>query len=189
MTQIVPLGIEGAFEIIPKQFGDKRGFLSETYNNQLLEERGINVDFVQDNHSFSSNKGTLRGLHFQTAPFAQAKLVRVTQGSVYDVIVDARIGSPTFNNWIGIEISRKKWNQVLVPKGFLHGFLTLEENTEVIYKVSDYYNAASDLSIRFDDPQIGINWPIGTSEICMSDKDANAPYLSDLDPGFIYGDI
>lgn len=188
MTKIIPLGLDGAFEIIPKQFADRRGFFSETYNARLLSEFGINLNFVQDNHSFSSEKGTLRGLHFQTAPFAQDKLVRVTRGSVYDVLVDIRIGSPTFNKWIGIEISAKKWNQVLVPKGFLHGFLTLEENTELIYKVSNYYDTDSDRSVRFDDPLIDIHWPMKPSEIRLSDKDANAPFLSDINSSFTYGE-
>ncbi|GGB61190.1 dTDP-4-dehydrorhamnose 3,5-epimerase [Roseibium aquae] len=183
MTEIRPLGLEGVVEIIPKKFGDERGFFSETFNAKVLKEAGIEIDFVQDNHSFSAQKGVLRGLHFQTPPFAQDKLVRVTRGAVFDVVVDIRKGSPTFAKWVGVEISAKKWNQVLVPKGFAHGFVTLEPDTEFLYKVSNYYSRDCDRSIRFDDPQIGVEWPID-SAVILSDKDRAAGLLAETETGF-----
>jgi len=181
MAEFRPLSLKGAYEIIPNKFGDERGFFSETYNANEFAEHGIDIDFVQDNHSFSAAKGVLRGLHLQTPPFAQDKLVRVTHGSVFDVLVDVREGSPTYKQWVGIEVSAKKWNQVLVPKGFLHGFLTLEENTEFHYKVSAFYAPENDRSVRFDDPEIGIEWPIASDQLQLSDKDKNAPLFQDAD--------
>lgn len=186
MPEFRSLGLDGAMEILPDKFGDERGFFSETYNSKLFAENGITIDFVQDNHSFSAAKGVLRGLHFQTPPFAQDKLVRVTKGRVFDVIVDIRLGSPTFAKWVGIEISAEKWNQVLVPKGFAHGFVTLEENTEFLYKVSALYSKECDRSIRFDDAVIGVEWPIHASDIILSEKDKSAPLLSDVNTGFVY---
>ncbi|WP_209015412.1 dTDP-4-dehydrorhamnose 3,5-epimerase [Roseibium limicola] len=186
MPEFRPLGLDGVIEILPKKFGDDRGFFSETYNAKAFEEVGINLGFVQDNHSFSAQQGVLRGLHFQTPPFAQDKLVRVTRGSVFDVIVDIRKGSPTFAQWIGVEISAKKWNQVLVPKGFAHGFVTLEPDTEFLYKVSNYYSKECDRSIRFDDPAIGVEWPVDTADAILSDKDRTAALLTETDTGFVY---
>ena len=186
MLEINHLGLDGVVEITPKRFADDRGFFSETYNANALKEAGIDIDFVQDNHSLSVHQGVLRGLHFQTPPFAQDKLVRVTRGSVYDVIVDIRKNSPTFGKWVGIEISAQKWNQVLVPKGFAHGFLTLEPNTEFLYKVSNYYSKECDRSVRFDDPAIGVKWPLASKALTLSDKDRNAPLLADTDTGFTY---
>ncbi len=186
MAEFRNLGLEGVIEIIPKKFGDDRGFFSETYNARLYASAGIELDFVQDNHSLSAEKGVLRGLHFQKPPFAQDKLVRVTRGSVFDVIVDIRKGSPTYAKWVGVEISAAKWNQVLVPKGFAHGFVTLEPDTEFLYKVSDYYSRDHDRSIRFDDPEIGVDWPVSPDEITLSEKDRAADLLSETDTGFIY---
>jgi len=186
MLEIKQLGLDGVIEILPKKFGDERGFFSETYNANAMKEVGIDIDFVQDNHSLSAQKGVLRGLHFQTPPFAQDKLVRVVRGSVFDVIVDIRKGSPTFSQWVGVEISAAKWNQVLVPKGFAHGFLTLEPNTEFLYKVSNYYAPDCDRSIRFDDSAIAIDWPLDPAELTLSDKDRNAPLLADTDTGFVF---
>lgn len=146
------LGIDGVFEISPRKFGDDRGFFSETYNAKSFVEAGIDLTFVQDNHSYSVAKGVVRGLHYQLPPFAQDKLVRVTRGAILDVAVDIRKSSPTFGKWVALEVSAEKWNQILVPKGFAHGFMTLVENTEVIYKVTDYYSrsmiARSVLTIR-----------------------------------------
>ncbi|MBA4783781.1 MAG: dTDP-4-dehydrorhamnose 3,5-epimerase [Rhizobiales bacterium] len=184
MPEFRPLGLEGAFEILPDKFGDERGFFSETYNARIFAENGITTEFVQDNHSFSSARGVLRGLHFQTPPFAQAKLVRVTRGRVYDVLVDLRQSSPTFKKWVGIEVSAEKWNQVLVPAGFAHGFVTLEENTEFLYKVSAFYARDCDRSVRYDDPEIGIEWPVAREAITLSDKDRNAPLLAAVETGF-----
>jgi len=186
MTEIRHLGLDGVLEIIPRKFGDERGFFSETFNANVLKEQGVDIDFVQDNHSFSAQKGVLRGLHFQTPPHAQDKLVRVTRGSVFDVIVDIRNGSPTFGKWVGVEVSAKKWNQVLVPKGFAHGFVTLEDNTEFLYKVSDFYSPDCDRSIRFDDPAIGIEWPLDAADAILSDKDRAAGLLANTETGFSY---
>lgn len=186
MPEFRNLGLDGVIEIVPAKFGDERGFFSETYNAKTYAEVGIGLDFVQDNHSLSAEKGVLRGLHFQTSPFAQDKLVRVTRGCVFDVIVDIRKGSPTFAKWVGVEISAKKWNQVLVPKGFAHGFVTLEPDTEFLYKVTNYYSKECDRSIRFDDPAIGIKWPVDLASIIMSDKDRAAGSLADTETGFVY---
>ncbi|MGX5710953.1 dTDP-4-dehydrorhamnose 3,5-epimerase [Brucella lupini] len=175
------LGIDGVFEISPRKFGDDRGFFSETYNAKSLAEAGIDLTFVQDNHSYSAAKGVVRGLHYQLPPFAQDKLVRVTRGAILDVAVDIRKSSPTFGKWVALEVSAEKWNQILVPKGFAHGFMTLVENTEVIYKVTDYYSPEHDRSIRFDDPAIGIEWPLPSSGVQLSDKDQKAPLFADAE--------
>lgn len=179
--EVRSLGLDGVFEIIPRKFGDDRGFFSETYNAAALESAGINLQFVQDNQSYSAAKGVLRGLHYQTAPRAQDKLVRVIKGAIIDVAVDIRKSSPTFGKWVSLEISAEKWNQILVPKGFAHGFVTLTEDTEVIYKVTDYYSPEHDRSIRFDDPAIGIEWPVFESELQLSEKDRKASNLADMD--------
>lgn len=179
--QVRPLGLEGVFEIIPRKFGDDRGFFSEIYNRKALAEAGIDLDFVQDNHSYSSTKGVVRGLHYQLPPFQQEKLVRVTRGAILDVTLDIRKSSPTFGKWISLEVSAEKWNQILVPKGFAHGFITLTDDTEVIYKVTDYYSPEHDRSIRFDDPAIGIIWPIPAGGVQLSDKDERAPLLANAE--------
>ncbi|GLU26081.1 dTDP-4-dehydrorhamnose 3,5-epimerase [Brucella sp. NBRC 12950] len=179
--EVRPLALDGVFEIVPRKFGDDRGFFSETYKVSALAEAGINLNFVQDNHSFSAAKSVVRGLHYQLPPFAQDKLVRVVRGAILDVAVDIRKSSPTFGKWVALEVSAEKWNQILVPKGFAHGFMTLVENTEVIYKVTDYYSPEHDRSIRFDDPAIGIEWPLPTSGVQLSDKDQKAPLLADAE--------
>lgn len=181
MPEVRPLGLDGVVEIAPRKFGDERGFFSETYNASSFAEAGIGLTFVQDNHSFSAVKGVLRGLHYQLPPVAQDKLVRVTRGRVFDVAVDIRRGSPTFGKWVGVELSAEKWNQILVPKGFAHGFVTLESDTEVLYKVTDYYSPEHDRSIRFDDPTIGIDWPIDTAAVQLSAKDRDAPTLAEAE--------
>ncbi|MDT6941779.1 dTDP-4-dehydrorhamnose 3,5-epimerase [Brucella pseudogrignonensis] len=175
------LDLDGVFEISPRKFGDDRGFFSETYNANSFSEAGIELTFVQDNHSFSAAKGVVRGLHYQLPPFAQDKLVHVTRGAILDVAVDIRKSSPTFGKWVALEISAEKWNQILVPKGFAHGFMTLVENTEVIYKVTNYYSPEHDRSIRFDDPAIGIDWPIASSDVQLSEKDQKAPLFADAE--------
>ncbi len=186
MPHFKKLELDGVVLVTADRFGDDRGFFSETYNKRVWQENGIDVDFVQDNHSVSSQTGTLRGLHFQTPPFAQAKLVRVTKGSVFDVAVDIRRGSPTFGKWVGVTLSAKEWNQLYVPTGFAHGFVTLEENTEFLYKVSATYSKDNDRSIRFDDPSFGIEWPVDASRLILSEKDKNAPLAKDIDTGFVY---
>lgn len=186
MLEVRELGLDGVLEIVPKQFGDSRGFFSETYNAERFAEHGITLEFVQDNHSLSRGEGVLRGLHYQIKPRAQDKLVRVSRGAIYDVAVDIRKGSPTFGKWVGTELSAEKWNQLLVPKGFAHGFVTLVPDTEVVYKVTDYYSRDHDRAIRYDDPEIGIDWPMAKSSIVLSEKDAAAPLLSEAEL-FSYG--
>jgi dTDP-4-dehydrorhamnose 3,5-epimerase len=181
MVEVRSLGLDGVLEIVPPKFGDDRGFFSETYNALRLDARGVSLTFVQDNHSFSAAAGVLRGLHYQLPPRAQTKLVRVVRGRIFDVAVDIRQGSPSFAKWVGLELSAEKWNQILVPAGYAHGFVTLEPDTEVIYKVTDYYSPSHDRSIRFDDPSIGIEWPFEIDGLHLSAKDRSAPLLTDSD--------
>ncbi|MDQ0325197.1 dTDP-4-dehydrorhamnose 3,5-epimerase [Rhodopseudomonas julia] len=181
MIEVRPLGLEGVVEIVPKKFGDDRGFFSETYNADRFAEAGIPLAFVQDNHSYSKAVGVLRGLHYQLPPRAQDKLVRVTRGRILDVAVDIRRSSPTFRRWVSLEVSAEKWNQILIPAGFAHGFLTLEPDTEVIYKVTDVYSPEHDRSLRFDDPEIGVDWPLSGDALTLSAKDQAAPLLAEAD--------
>ena len=170
----------------PARHGDHRGFFSETYNRRVLKKAGICVNFVQDNHSLSPTKGTVRGLHFQTPPFAQDKLVRVTRGSVFDVAVDLRKGSPNYGQHVNAVLSTAAWNQIFVPVGFAHGFMTLEPDTEVIYKVSDYYAPDNEAGILWNDPILAISWPLPEVEAILSEKDRVQPCLSDITPPFSY---
>jgi dTDP-4-dehydrorhamnose 3,5-epimerase len=179
MVEARPLRLDGVMELTPKKIGDDRGYFSETYNAEALAAHGIDLTFVQDNHSHSAAAGVLRGLHYQLPPHAQAKLVRVVRGRIFDVAVDIRRGSPNFGRWVGLEISAEKWNQMLVPAGFAHGFVTLEPNTEVIYKVTDFYSPRDDRSIRFDDPAIGVAWPVDTNRVQLAARDRDAPLLGD----------
>jgi dTDP-4-dehydrorhamnose 3,5-epimerase len=166
--------------VTAKKFGDHRGFFSEVYNRQAFADAGIALDFVQDNHSLSAQPGTLRGLHFQSPPFAQNKLVRVSRGRILDVAVDIRRGSPTFGRHVAVELSAENWRQLFVPIGFAHGFVTLEPDTEVMYKVTNYYSAANDLGLAWDDPALGIAWPLPPGGAVLSDKDRRHPRLRDL---------
>lgn len=184
MLDVRPLALDGLLEIRPARFADSRGFFSEVWNAEKLAEAGVELAFVQDNHSYSAAKGVLRGLHFQLPPSAQDKLVRVSRGAIFDVAVDIRRGSPTYGRWEGLVISAELWNQLLVPKGFAHGFVTLEEHTEVQYKVTAPYRADLDRSIRYDDPDIGIDWPLPAEQLELSPKDGSAPFLSAVDTGF-----
>ncbi len=168
----------------PKKFGDHRGFFSETYNKQALAEAGIDLDFVQDNHSLSGEVGTLRGLHFQTPPFGQDKLVRVVRGAILDVAVDLRKGSATYGKHVAAEISAEAWNQILVPIGFAHGFITLTPDVEVIYKVTNYYAPAHDKGLLWSDPSLGIDWPLPPGGPILSDKDKVQPTLAEIDAPF-----
>lgn len=184
MLEVNRLALEGLIEIRPKRFADDRGFFSETWNEAAWREKGISIHFVQDNHSSSKRRGTLRGLHFQTPPSAQAKLVRVTRGRAFDVAVDLRAGSPTFRKWEAVILSAAEWNQLLIPEGFAHGFLTLEDDTEVQYKASAPYDPDTDRAIRFDDPEIGIDWPIRMMDLVLSNRDREAPMLAEVETGF-----
>jgi dTDP-4-dehydrorhamnose 3,5-epimerase len=178
--------LPGVLILTPTRHGDARGFFSESWSKARLTEAGIDIDFVQDNHSMSSQVGTLRGLHFQSPPHAQDKLVRCGRGCLFDVAVDIRRGAPTYGKWVGVELSFENGKQLLVPKGFLHGFVTRAPETEIIYKCSDYYAPECDGAIRFDDPEIGIDWGLEGRAPFLSDKDATAPFLKDFDSPFTY---
>ena len=173
--------------LTPKRFGDHRGFFSESWNKAQMEMSGLHFDFVQDNHSFSEQAGTVRGLHFQAPPHAQAKLVRCGRGCIFDVAVDFRNGSSTFGHWVGVELSSENGKQLLIPAGFLHGFVTRAPNTEVIYKCTDYYSLECDGAVRFDDPDIGIDWEL-EGEGILSDKDASAPLLKNIKSPFSWSE-
>jgi dTDP-4-dehydrorhamnose 3,5-epimerase len=183
--KIEETGLSGLKVLTPLRFGDTRGFFSESWNKRLLAQHGIEFDFVQDNHSLSAAVNTVRGLHFQAPPHAQTKLVRCGKGQLFDVAVDIRAGSPTFGKWFGIELSFENGKQLLVPAGFLHGFSTRAPETEIIYKCTDYYDAAADGAVRFDDPAIGVDWGLSGPAI-LSDKDRAAPLLRDFATPFIY---
>ena len=178
--KVKKLEIDDVLLITPERFADERGFFSETFNRQSLYDFGIDREFVQDNHSLSTDKGVLRGLHFQLPPFAQDKLVRVTRGSIFDVAVDIRKNAPTYGRVVSATLSARNWKQIWVPKGFAHGFVTLEPETEVQYKVTAYYSAEHDRGIAWNDPALAIDWPVKTSEILLSDKDRKHPDLCDL---------
>ena len=179
--EIRPLGLEGLFEISPRRFGDERGFFSEVWREDQMADGGISVHFVQDNHSYSSRRGVLRGLHFQLPPAAQDKLIRVSKGAVFDVAVDIRPNSPTFGRWAGLVVSAARWNQLFVPKGIAHGFMTLEDDTEVLYKASAPYSPQHERAIRFDDPAVGVEGPSEGMELTLSEKDRAAPFLAEVD--------
>lgn len=183
---VTSTSLDGVLVITPKRIGDHRGFFSETYSRRALAEAGVDLDFVQDNHSFSADKGTVRGLHYQSPPSAQDKLVRVLRGVIMDVAVDVRKGSPTFGAWVGVELSAQNGKQLLIPKGFLHGFATLTEDVDVAYKCSDFYDAVADGTLRFDDPELGIDWGISNKDAILSGKDAAAPYFKDFESPFEY---
>jgi dTDP-4-dehydrorhamnose 3,5-epimerase len=184
--QVEALAIPDVKLITPSIYRDARGFFSETYNRKLLAEAGIDRDFVQDNQSLSRTKGVLRGLHFQIAPHAQGKLVRVTRGVIFDVAVDIRHGSPSFGRHISALLSAENWSQLWIPEGFAHGFYTLEPDTEVIYKVTDFYAPAWDRGLAWDDPDLAIAWPLTAGEPLLSDKDRRHPRWRDLPQHFSY---
>jgi len=181
-----PCRLPGIKLIEPDVFEDRRGFFMESYNEVKFAELGVHCRFVQDNHSLSVERGVLRGLHYQLKPRAQAKLVRVIRGAVYDVVVDIRRGSPTFGQWEGFVLSAENKLQLFVPRGFAHGFCTLEPNTEVLYKVDDLYARDLERGIAWNDPALGIPWPIENP--ILSDKDARHPPLADAEFNFIYGE-
>jgi dTDP-4-dehydrorhamnose 3,5-epimerase len=181
--QIEDTALEGVKLITPRRFGDHRGFFAETWNAKAFANLGIASDFVQDNHSLSAEVGTVRGLHFQAPPHAQAKLVRCGRGAIFDVAVDIRRGSATYGNWVGHELSEENGAQLFIPEGFAHGFVTLQPDSEIVYKCSDYYAPESEGAVRWNDPAIGIDWPLSGAAI-LSGKDAEAPLLADLDSPF-----
>ncbi|HTL28080.1 MAG TPA: dTDP-4-dehydrorhamnose 3,5-epimerase [Tepidisphaeraceae bacterium] len=177
--QVIETPIPAVKILVPKKHGDHRGFFSETYSRKALAPFGIDVEFVQDNHSLSAEKGVVRGLHYQIAPMAQDKLVRVVRGAILDVAVDIRKGSPTFGQHVSAVISAENWHQIFVPIGFAHGFATLEPNTEVIYKVTNYYSPTHERGIRWNDPKLGIDWQTDASAATLSNRDRDHPMFAD----------
>lgn len=180
MLEVISTAIPDVKVLLPKAFGDARGTFSETWNAARFAEHGIKLNFVQDNQSWSAPAGTVRGLHFQSAPRAQDKLVRVLRGRILDVAVDLRRASPTYGQWVAEELSAQNRKQLLVPVGFAHGFCTLEPDTEVLYKVTDFYSPANDLGIAWDDPDLAINWPVQKDQAVLSDKDTRQPAFRSL---------
>jgi dTDP-4-dehydrorhamnose 3,5-epimerase len=187
IVEIRPLNIADVKLVIPQIHRDARGFFSETYSRRDFHTAGIATEFVQDNHSLSAEVGTLRGLHFQVPPRAQGKLLRVTRGSVFDVAVDIRVGSPTFGQHASAILSAENWMQIWIPAGFAHGYCTLEPDTEVIYKVTDYYAPDCDRGLKWDDAALGIRWPVDPDNARLSDKDRRQPALKELAPAFVFG--
>ncbi len=178
--QVIPTEIPEVRILVPKQFKDHRGFFSEVYSTQLLKDAGIDKPFVQDNHSLSVEKGVLRGLHYQVAPMAQDKLVRVVRGSILDVAVDVRKGSPTFGKHVTAIVSADNWRQIYVPVGFAHGFVTLEPNTEVLYKVTAFYTPQHERGIRWNDPKLAIDWQVTEGAAVLSERDRKHPTLAEM---------
>lgn len=179
--------VKDVYIIEPKAFGDKRGWFMETWSKRDMEAAGLHYEFVQDNHSYSAHKGTLRGLHFQRGEYSQAKLVRCIRGSVLDVAVDLRKGSTTYLKWAAVELSAENRRQIMIPRGFAHGFATLTDDVEFIYKADNFYAPGSEGSILWSDPQINVQW--GIENPIIIEKDARAPLLRDSDVNFVYGEI
>ncbi|MBV1835304.1 dTDP-4-dehydrorhamnose 3,5-epimerase [Novacetimonas pomaceti] len=178
------LDIPDVILITPPRFRDSRGFFSETYNVERMKEAGINLPFVQDNQSLSRQKGVVRGLHCQVAPYVQGKLVRCMKGAIWDVAVDARIGSPTYGKWVAAELSEENWSQLWIPPGFLHGFMTLTENVEVQYKCTGLYDKASERGVIWNCPYLNITWPGDPANVILSDKDQVAPHFNEAKDWF-----
>jgi dTDP-4-dehydrorhamnose 3,5-epimerase len=181
---VTELAIPGLKLLRPKKLADARGFFSEVYNARAMQAAGIDTAFVQDNQSYSTAAGTIRGLHFQLPPHAQAKLVRVVRGRVLDVAVDLRRGSPTYARHVSVELSAESWTQLLIPVGFAHGFCTLEPDTEVFYKVSAHYAPEADAGVAWNDPDLAISWPLAAAAPVLSDKDLRLPRLRDFETPF-----
>lgn len=187
--RIEETGLKDCVIIHPDVFGDNRGWFMESYSEKKFHDLGIHTHFIQDNHSFSAQKGTIRGLHFQTGDFVQSKLVRCTKGKLYDIAVDLRVGSPTYKKVFGIELSEENHLQLFVPQGFAHGFITLTENTEIQYKVDAYYSKDHDGGIRYDDPEINIDWSVFCdTDLILSAKDLNLKFLKEQTLDFKYKD-
>ena len=183
---ITPTEIPGVLIIRPPRFADGRGFFSESWNRRRMAETGLDMDFVQDNQSLSAEARTVRGLHYQAPPHAQAKLVRCGRGVLFDVAVDARRGSPTFGKWMGVELSAENGLQLLVPEGCLHGFVTRVPDTEICYKCSDFYAPETEGAIRFDDLDLGIDWGVDAAHVVLSEKDAKAGSWAAFDSPFVF---
>lgn len=181
-----PLAIPDVVKITPARFGDSRGYFSEVFKDRWFRDTVADVAFVQDNQSLSAARGTVRGLHFQLAPFAQGKLVRAIAGAIFDVAVDIRVGSPSYGQWVAAELSADNGDQLWIPPGFAHGFATLSPDTVIHYKVTAPYSAADDRGLLWNDPAIGIAWPVAEKDAVLSDKDARQPSLADLPPSFHY---
>ncbi|MEM7507763.1 MAG: dTDP-4-dehydrorhamnose 3,5-epimerase [Pseudomonadota bacterium] len=177
---VIETAIPEVKRLTPRRFGDSRGFFTETWNKKRMAEAGIEAEFVQDNHSYSADKGTVRGLHYQAPPFAQGKLVRVIRGAVLDVAVDIRKSSPTFGKWVAEELSYENGAQLWIPRGFLHAFMTLTPDVDLTYKVDNWYSPEADGAVRFDDPDLAIDWGIDPKQAVLSDKDAAAPLFRDF---------
>ena len=188
--QVEQTMLTGVLVVTPQRYGDDRGWFAETFNAARMAAAGIGAVFVQDNHSMSARVGTLRGLHYQKPPHAQDKLVRCSRGVIFDVAVDIRVGSPTYGKWVGVELTAENGKQLLVPKGFAHGFVTRAENTEVQYKCSDVYAPDCDAGVRWNDPDIGIDWGLGGDPVrsgpVLSGKDLLQPFLKDTEPSFTW---
>lgn len=182
MITVSKTEIEDVLIVEPKAFGDNRGWFMESYSKRDFEAAGIMANFVQDNRSFSSKKGIIRGLHFQRNPMCQAKLLTCLKGEILDVAVDLRKDSPTYKKWISVKLSAENKKQIFIPKGFAHGFLTLTDDVEIMYKCDEFYSPESDGGIRFDDPEIGVDW--GIKDPILSEKDKNAPFLKDIELDF-----
>ena len=183
--KIIETEVKDVYIIGPQVFGDNRGWFMESWSEKKMEDAGLFYRFVQDNHSFSAQKGTLRGLHFQKGDAAQAKLVRCVRGAVRDVAVDMRKGSPTYKKWVAVELSAENKRQLLIPRGFLHGFVTLTDDVEFLYKADGLYNAQADRNVLWSDPELAVDW--GVENPIVSEKDKNAPLLKDSDIDFTYG--
>lgn len=185
--QIESLGLPGVSLVTAKKLGDARGFFSETFRSDLFACAGGDSVFLQDNHVRSTQRGVVRGLHFQIPPHAQGKLIRCIRGGILDVAVDIRKGSPTYGRHVAVELSADNWQQLWIPPGFAHGYATLTDDCEVIYKVTNYYEPACDRGITWDDPALGIDWRISSSEAILSDKDRKQPRLADVPSVFTFG--
>ncbi len=185
--KVTPLFVPDVLLVEPKRFADARGFFSEVWSRRALADAGLDVEFVQDNHSLSTEVGVVRGLHYQKPPSAQGKLVRVVRGAILDIAVDIREGSPSHGQHVAQVLSAENWQQLWVPRGFAHGFCTLEPDTEVLYKVDAYYDRAADAGIAWDDPALGIDWPVDPDAAILSDKDRKAPRLAEIAAPFPRG--
>ncbi|MFT8812455.1 dTDP-4-dehydrorhamnose 3,5-epimerase [Oenococcus sp.] len=189
MVKLIDTQLQDVKLIETDVFGDSRGFFTETWTKEKFEKLGLKFDFTQDNQSLSAEAGVLRGMHYQMAPYTQTKIVRVVTGVVWDCLVDMRKGSPTYSKWEGYILSEYNHRQLLVPKGFAHGFVTLTPNVNFVYKVDGYYAPQADRGIAFDDPEIGIQWPTDVSHAILSEKDQHHPLFKDAENNFVYGEI